>query len=124
MHPSHLWRPGKPEPEIRAHSQAKHRALDGYLRRYVAAYTQSYKVRHLKLTVVEGFAGGNRYIDPRTGSITQGSPGVILKAIREAAGEAQAGRIMPLELADRYFFVEKDWGAFEALKKSLGRVDG
>ena len=66
--------------------------LAGYLRRYVAAYTQSFTVQHLSLTVVEGFAGGNLYTDESTGDLTHGSPGVILDALRDAARQAQAKR--------------------------------
>jgi three-Cys-motif partner protein len=119
MHPSHLWRPGRPAPILRSHSLAKHRALDGYLRRYVAAYTQNLRVRHLSLTVVEGFAGGNFYRDENTGEHRHGSPGVILDALAEAAAFVQARRTERFHFADRYFFVEKDEGAFLSLKKSI-----
>ena len=107
-------------PYASRHSLAKHRALGGYLRRYVAAYTQSYRVQHLSLTVVEGFAGGNSYIDQSTGDHAHGSPGVILDALQDAAQQAQARRKKPFHFADRYIFVEKDWGAFQSLSKSLG----
>jgi len=119
MHPSHLWRPGRPAPILRAHSLAKHRALDGYLRRYVAAYTQNLQVRHLSLTVVEGFAGGNFYRDEITGEHRHGSPGVILDALAEAAAVVQARRTERFHFADRYFFVEKDQGAYLSLKRSI-----
>lgn len=120
MHSSHVWTPDKPPPKLRAHSLAKHRTLAGYLRRYVAAYTQSYRVQHLSLTVVEGFAGGNLYTDESTGDTTHGSPGVILDALRDAAQQAQARRTKPFHFVDRYFFIEKNRGAFEVLKKTLG----
>jgi three-Cys-motif partner protein len=108
---------------LRAHSAAKHRALDGYLRRYVAAYTQNRRVQHLSLTVVEGFAGGNLYIDESTGNLRHGSPGVILHALRDAAAQVQAKRKKPFYFADRYFFIEKDRHAFDVLKESLSKSE-
>ena len=119
MHDSHIWRPDRPPLQIRAHSLAKHRALDGYLRRYVAAYTQSTQARHLSLTIVEGFAGGNLYTEESTENLRQGSPGVILDALRDASREVQARRTTTFHFADRYFFIEKNQDAFACLKKTL-----
>ena len=62
----HHWQIGNSPPEIRPHSLAKHRVLRGYLERYVSVLTVKPAQETLRLTLVDGFAGGGRYLDSRT----------------------------------------------------------
>lgn len=119
MHRSHRWRPGQPPPPIRAHSLAKHRLLGGYLRRYVAAYTQNPRHQRLRLMVVDGFAGGNIYTDEATGQFVPGSPGIILDTLQQAVAEVTESRRSPFYFDDRYVFIEKDRHAFGFLQATL-----
>ena len=118
-HESHLWTPGSTPPTIRAHSVEKHRLLRAYLERYVATLTQNIRVECLPLTLIDGFAGGNIYIDELTGDIRPGSPTIILEAMREAERLANEKRTKPFKLIDHYFFIEKHRGAFEFLESTL-----
>lgn len=118
-HKAHKWRPGQPPPTIQPHSRAKHRLLEAYLRRYVETLTQNIRVDRLRLTVVDGFAGGNIYTDPSTGGTCRGSPSIVLDALREAEVKANVRRKKPFKLLDHCFFIEKDWGAFDSLKATL-----
>ena len=119
MHTSHSWgRTSKP-PTIRAHSQEKHKLLDVYLTRYVATLTQNIKIDHLALTVIDGFAGGNIYIDPTTGRESPGSPSIIINAIREAERVANEKRTKKFQIRDDYFFIEQDKEAFQSLELTL-----
>lgn len=55
---NHQWIPGAEPPEIRPHSQAKHRVIDAYLRRYVEVLTGDVRIPEFYLTLVDGFSGG------------------------------------------------------------------
>ena len=101
-----------------AHSREKHRLLEAYLTRYVATLTQNIKIDHLALTVVDGFAGGNVYID-ETGQELPGSPSIIMRAIREAEFLANEKRTKRFRIKGDYFFIEKEKEAFCSLELTL-----
>ena len=65
-HEHHHWRIGEDPPLIRPHSLAKHRVLQAYLESYVATLTKNPRQDRLRLTLVDGFAGGGRYLDQGT----------------------------------------------------------
>ncbi|MGE3818324.1 MAG: three-Cys-motif partner protein TcmP [Isosphaeraceae bacterium] len=118
-HESHRWRSGEPPPPIRSHSLVKHRVLEEYLKRYVAAVTRNPRVDKLTLTIVDGFAGGNTYSDEKTGELRPGSPSIILNALNTAKVAAQERRKKQFVLDDHYFFIEKDVEAFGFLRDTL-----
>src|SRR5437016_5461354 len=86
----HKWRIGELPPEIRPHSLAKHRVIQNYLLRYVGVLTSNLKIPELRLTLVDGFAGGGVYRDWQTNEGRDGSPLLMLNAMREAAEAAQS----------------------------------
>ncbi len=116
---NHDWRPGEPAPFIRAHSQVKHRILDEYLQRYVATLTANPRRPQLRLTVVDGFAGGGCYRDEITHEFRPGSPLITLAAMKSASIAAQNSRTNGFNLDVEYFFVEKKRAAFEYLTSTL-----
>ncbi len=118
VHSSHSWGRTEKPPKIRAHSREKHRLLEAYLTRYVATLTQNIKIDHLALTVVDGFAGGNVYID-ESGQEISGSPSIIMNAIREAELLANEKRTKRFKIRDDYFFIEKEKEAFCSLELTL-----
>src|SRR6185369_17054559 len=94
----HSWDIGSPPPPILSHSLAKHRVIEQYLRLYIEVLTANLRIREFRLTLVDGFAGGGLYQDARTREARDGSPLLMLKAMRDAAASAQAKRSKPFNL--------------------------
>lgn len=122
-HKNHLWVIGQPPPLIRAHSLAKHRVLRKYLERYVETLTANPRRDQMRLTLVDGFAGGGIYLDDRTKEERYGSPLLMLEAMKVAQAEAQKLRSKPFHLDVQYIFIEKDQNALEYLKKILAQSE-
>lgn len=108
---------------IQQHSIAKHRILQSYLAAYFQTLVSSPKQDVLKLTLVDGFAGGGLYIHSDTKELVKGSPFICLNATKEADYLINKNRQKPVELDVHYFFVEADRHAFLHLDKVL-RDDG
>ena len=115
----HTWKIGNTPPPIRPHSQAKHRVYRAYLERYVSVLTSRIQQDSLRLTLIDGFAGGGLYRDEHTNEECSGSPLIMLEAMEHAAEEAQKIRRKPFNLDVHYFFIEKDRDAFDYLKQVL-----
>ncbi len=116
---SHSWKIGKDPPLIRPHSLAKHRVLKSYLERYVAVLTSNPRREQLRLTLVDGFAGGGIYLDNRSKEERPGSPLIMLDAMQSAATNAQQARSKCFHLDVEYFFIEMNPESFEYLTKTL-----
>lgn len=113
------WQNDAPPPPIRPHSLAKHRVLKSYLERYVDVLTRNIRQEHLRLTLIDGFAGGGLYLDCRTKEERPGSPLIMLNAMQAAAVKVQERRTKSFNLDVEYFFIEKDYEASEYLKKTI-----
>ena len=70
-------------PVIEDHSLAKHEVLRAYLVNYLRILAQNPKSEGIRVTLVDGFAGGGQYQTP-IGNIVNGSPLVLLDALDEA----------------------------------------
>ena len=99
------WSPGEAPPQIGAHSLAKHDVLRQYLTTYVEVLTANVAVPAFRLTLVDGFAGGGLYLGPDR-SVHDGSPLLMLEAMREASALAQSKRRNQFVLDVHYYFVE------------------
>ena len=115
----HSWQVGSSLPLIRPHSQAKHRLLRTYLERYIAVLTANPRRSSLRLTLVDGFAGGGQYSTGIGGDIQPGSPLIALEAMEVAQVLAQGARSKPFHLDVKYIFVEKDAGAAIHLRRVI-----
>jgi len=104
---------------IEQHSIAKHNVLRAYLARYFTTLAPSPNQDVLKLTLVDGFAGGGLYIHHDTQELVLGSPFICLEAARDAEIILNTGRRKPFKLDVQYFFVEKDRSARLHLEKIL-----
>lgn len=111
------WEVGSEPPEIEPHSIAKHEVLDGYLRRYLEVVTASRKVHELRITLVDGFAGGGLYRRRGTRQLHPGSPLRLLAGVAEAHARVEAHRGAPFPLDARYVFVEQR-------RKSMAHLEG
>ncbi|BAZ94615.1 uncharacterized protein FOKN1_2238 [Thiohalobacter thiocyanaticus] len=111
--------PNGPLPEIHQHSTAKHEVLRSYLSAYFRTLAPSHQQEELKLTIVDGFAGGGLYTHSLTREIVYGSPFVFLGAAKEADFLLNKDRHKPLRMNIDFFFIEKDKGAFSLLENTL-----
>jgi len=116
---NHRWKVGTDPPLIRPHSLAKHRVLREYLERYVSVLTVNPRQDKFRLTLVDGFAGGGRYLDSSTKEIRPGSPLIMLEAMDAAAAEAQGHRSKAFNLDVQYIFIEQNRHAVAYLRSVL-----
>ena len=116
------WEDGPPL--LENHSRCKHEIIRDYLIQYIDVLATSllrYPDKTLNLTIVDGFAGGGKYLYQN--KEVDGSPLVILKAVKTAKAELnikhqRPGR-NPLNVKVDFFFVERERSAAECLKKIL-----
>ena len=113
------WLPGDAPPFIGDHSIAKHEVLRAYLLIYVRVLTRYPGMEGLRLTLVDGFAGGGRYTHPKNRTYHDGSPLIMLRAMEEAEFAAQERRNKGFVLDARFFFVESQRPTFEYLTRTV-----
>ncbi|RST47112.1 three-Cys-motif partner protein TcmP [Variovorax sp. DXTD-1] len=104
---------------IQQHSVAKHRILEAYLAAYFRTLVSSPNQEVLKLTLVDGFAGGGLYVHNDTRELVKGSPFIFLDATREAEYLINKDRRKPVQFQVDYFFTEADRHAHLHLDKVL-----
>lgn len=104
---------------IQQHSIAKHQILQSYLAAYFQTLVSSPNQDVLRLTLIDGFAGGGLYFHNDTRELVKGSPFIFLNATREAEFLLNKGRKKPIRLEVDYFFVESDRHAYTHLDKVL-----
>ena len=98
------WRIGEPPPIIGEHSQAKHRIIDRYLRRYIEICTSTPVQEQLNITIVDGYCGGGRY--QFSGSDVLGSPMVLLEAVAAMQDKLNKTRKKGFEIKTDFLFVD------------------
>ena len=109
---------GKPA-VIQQHSVAKHDVLRAYMIDYIQTLVVSPQQDQLRLTVVDGFAGGGIYVHDTTRQTVYGSPFAFLQSAEAAAELLNRGRQKPLVMNIDYFFVELDANAHASLQRTL-----
>lgn len=83
MAKGYSWSLGSKLPTIEDHSLAKHEVLRAYLINYLRIIAQNPNSEGIRVTLVDGFAGGGQYRTP-AGRIVGGSPLILLGALKEA----------------------------------------
>ena len=104
---------------IQPHSVAKHKILQSYLAAYFRTLVSSPNQDELRLTLVDGFAGGGTYLHSDTRELVNGSPFIFLDATHEADFLINEGRQKRVDLKVDYFFIEADRHAHSHLDKVL-----
>lgn len=104
---------------IQQHSIAKHRVLQTYLAAYFRTLVSSPNQDILKLTLVDGFAGGGMYVHSNTRDPVKGSPLIFLDVAKEAEFLINKDRYKPVKFSVDYFFVEAEKHACAHLDKVL-----
>jgi len=125
------WTLDGPLPLIEDHSRAKHDVLRAYLVNYLRILAQSPRSSGVKVTLVDGFAGGGQYRS-RNGALVPGSPLILFDALREARAlvlqdRAERGFQGSYVIRAHVHLVEPDRGANEyltrLLRDSAGLID-
>jgi three-Cys-motif partner protein len=122
-HEKFEWRIGSEPPLIETHSLAKHRVLKSYLQTYVSVLTVNRAQEVLRLSLIDGFAGGGLYLDARTKEERPGSPLIMLDAMKEAEAAAQTVRSKPFALDVHYFFIEKNADSLGYLRRTIAESE-
>lgn len=102
----YLWRIGSPPPILEQHSAVKHRIIENYVRNYVQTLMSQAHIPKLQLTLVDGFSGGGCYQAEDTKELVDGSPLLMMRAVREARAVLNLGRNKPREISVNYDFID------------------
>jgi len=113
------WKTHGANTPIQQHSIAKHEVLEAYLLAYLQTLVTSPQQDELRVTLVDGFAGGGVYKHADTGERVLGSPLVFLNTVKAAEALINQERQKPIRMAVDYFFIEKDPYAVDLLNKTL-----
>ena len=101
----YLWKVGSPAPLLDRHSQTKHLIIEEYVKKYVSILMAQPNIPELRLSIIDGFCGGGCY-QTEDGSITDGTPVLMMKAIREARMLLNHERRMPRSIDAEFFFID------------------
>lgn len=112
------WKIGCPPPAIDKHSQTKHAILEEYVRRYIYRLTSNASIPKVSLSIIDGFSGGGEYIS-EDGINVDGSPILMMKAVREARFKININRNIPREVSVQYSFIDQSESAIEYLKRHV-----
>ena len=104
---------------LQQHSVAKLDVLREYLLAYFQTLAGARGQEEIRLTLVDGFAGGGVFRHADTQQRILGSPLVFLKASEEAQAIMNTERRKPLKFLITYIFVEKDKNAVASLHATL-----
>lgn len=114
------WKNGPAQ--LEQHSVAKHNLLRSYLVEYFKTLTNLPQQDELRLTIVDGFAGGGEYTHKTSGDLMLGSPFICLNAAEEAEAVINGShRIKKIRFNVDYIFVEKNPDATKYLDDALRR---
>lgn len=102
----YFWRIGSPPPLLDKHSETKHRIVEEYVRRYIQTVMAPAHIPALQLTLVDGFSGGGNYIT-ENGGLADGSPLLMMRAVREARAMLNLNRRVPRQINVDYSFIDK-----------------
>ncbi|OGS99196.1 MAG: hypothetical protein A3H99_04155 [Gallionellales bacterium RIFCSPLOWO2_02_FULL_59_110] len=101
----YFWQIGSPPPPLDRHSQTKHDIVEEYVRRYVLKLMAQANIPELRLSLIDGFSGGGCY-QTEDGGFADGSPLLMMRAVREARIWLNQGRRVPRNINVEYTFVD------------------
>lgn len=102
----YLWEIGSPPPILEQHSAVKHRIIESYVRNYVRTVMAQATIPRLQLTLVDGFSGGGCYLAEDGSGFVDGSPLLMMRAVREARALLNIGRNTPREVRVNYELID------------------
>jgi three-Cys-motif partner protein len=101
----YFWKIGSPPPLLGRHSQTKHSIVEEYVRRYVLTLMAPAHIPELRLSIIDGFCGGGCY-QTEDGGLADGSPILMMRAVREARMLLNRERRIPRSVNVEYSFVD------------------
>ncbi len=116
------WESAENPPIIGRHSLNKHEVLVGYLERYLDKLYSGAR-DYMRVSLVDGFAGGGVYRLPETGKFHFGSPVQIMNVVREAQTSLPAKYGKFTKIKPRYYFVDKNPHSLSVLRGVLSQLD-
>jgi len=118
----YIWKIGEALPTIDDHSLVKLNILERYLEIYLKFLTKNCFMSNLKLTIIDGFAGGGIYKNNITGS-----PLRIKQAVEKAKKiiqfERESNNCRAVTFDIDYKFIERNKDTFTFLKQALVDYD-
>lgn len=109
---------GQDFPVIDPHSKIKHLIIDDYLQAYVQVLMRNQLIPELRLSIVDGFCGGGVYHDSDGGQY-DGSPLIVLRAIKEAEAKINQYRTKPRTVRTQNFFIDVKKQNIDCLRAML-----
>lgn len=101
----YLWEIDSPPPLLDRHSQTKHSIVEEYVRRYILTLMAPAHIPELRLSIIDGFCGGGCY-QTEDGGLADGSPLLMMRAVREARMLLNQQRRIPRNVNVEYSFVD------------------
>lgn len=101
----YLWQIGFPPPPLERHSQTKHNIVEEYVRQYVLTLMAQANIPELNLSLIDGFCGGGCY-QTEDGDIADGSPLLMMRAVREARALLNLDRRILRSINVHYSFID------------------
>lgn len=99
------WRIGSPPPLLDRHSQTKHSIIEEYVKKYVLTLMAQPNIPELRLSIIDGFCGGGCY-RTEDNEIADGTPVLMMRAIREARMLLNHERRIPRRIDAEFFFID------------------
>ncbi|MDH2917757.1 MAG: three-Cys-motif partner protein TcmP [Sideroxydans sp.] len=101
----YFWQVGSPPPLLERHSQTKHNIVEEYVRQYVLTLMAQANIPELRLSIIDGFCGGGCY-QTEKGDMTDGSPLLMMRAVREARALLNIERRTLRNINVHYSFID------------------
>jgi len=117
----YAWLEGAPPPPLEEHSIVKHSIISEYIHRYICTLLAGFVWDNLKISIVDGFAGGGKYTNILNDSIENGSPFLILNSVQEAQAYLETKFERSKEVQAEYYFVEKNTEYFQFLSSEIAK---
>ena len=114
------WGIGNPA-TLEPHSSAKHTILRRYVEEYVKILTSDRRIPDFSLTLVDGFAGGGEYLVEGQDKLHDGSPFILIEAVRAATAVVKVEQRRPIDIKANFIFVEEKPSNYAYLKDALDR---
>ncbi|EKK00105.1 hypothetical protein RBSH_04627 [Rhodopirellula baltica SH28] len=112
------WKDGR-TPPCPVHSRIKLEILRDYLMAYFPTITQNKRMDYVNIELIDAFAGGGVLMDVETKSPINGSPKVMIGAVRDSEAAIAAKKTKPFRINARFHFSDADRDAHLRLKQDL-----
>jgi three-Cys-motif partner protein len=119
MQSEYSWQNLDSPPVIGRHSLNKHAVLQDYLSRYIEKLCLKAH-DSVRLSLIDGFAGGGIYRRPDNGNLHFGSPIIVLDTVKQMEATIPEVYKKAVKIQARYYFVEKKKSNIDILRQVIG----